>query len=43
VTGRVTLKQTDFEITPLSILGGGLQVQDRVEIRFAIRASRVLP
>jgi hypothetical protein len=43
VTGRVALEQTDFGITPLSILGGGLQVQNRVEIRFAIRASRVLP
>jgi hypothetical protein len=43
VTGRVALEQTGFGIVPLSILGGGLQVQDRVEIRFAIRASRVLP
>jgi hypothetical protein len=43
VTGRVALEQTNFGIAPLSILGGGLQVQDRVDIRFAIRASRVLP
>ncbi len=42
VTGRVTLAQTAFEITPFSILGGGLQVQDQVDVRFAIRA-RSLP
>ena len=42
VTGRVTLAQTAFEITPFSILGGALQVQDEVDVRFAIRA-RSLP
>jgi hypothetical protein len=38
VTGRVALAQTAFEITPFSILGGALQVQDQVEVRFAVRA-----
>ncbi len=38
VTGRVTLAQTAFGITPFSILGGALQVQDQVDVRFAIRA-----
>jgi len=38
VTGRVTLAQTDFGITPFSILGGALQVQDQVDVRVAIRA-----
>jgi hypothetical protein len=42
VTGRVTLAQTAFDITPFSILGGALQVQDQVDVRFAIRA-RSLP
>ena len=40
-TGVMTLKQTDFGIQPLSILGGALQVQDAVELRFAIRARAV--
>jgi hypothetical protein len=43
VTGKVALEQTSFGIVPLSILGGGLQVVDRVDVRFAIRASRVAP
>ena len=38
VDGRVALEQTSFGITPFSILGGALQVQDRVSVRFRIRA-----
>jgi hypothetical protein len=41
VDGRVALDQTSFGITPFSILGGALQVQDRVAVRFRIRARRV--
>jgi hypothetical protein len=41
VDGRVALEQTNFGITPFSILGGALQVQDRVAVRFRIRARRV--
>ena len=41
--GRVALKQTDFGITPLSVLGGAIQVQDEVHIRFAIRAASGIP
>jgi hypothetical protein len=41
VNGRVALEQTDFGIDPFSVLGGALQVQDRVEVRFVIRARRV--
>jgi len=41
VTGRMALKQTDFGIKPLSVLGGALQVQDEVELAFSIRARRV--
>ena len=37
--GRVALKQTDFGITPLSVLGGAIQVQDEVRVRFVIRAG----
>jgi len=43
VTGRVTLAQTAFEITPFSILGGALQVQDQVDVRVAIRARSLQP
>lgn len=38
-TGQFTLLQTDFGITPFAVLGGALAVQDRLELRFAIRAS----
>jgi hypothetical protein len=43
VSGSMSLAQSDFGITPLSILGGALQVQDRVELHFAIRATRLSP
>jgi hypothetical protein len=43
VTGRVTLAQTAFDITPFSILGGALQVQDQVDVRLAIRARGLQP
>jgi hypothetical protein len=39
--GRVTLEQSKFGIVPFSILGGALQVQDRVDVRFVIHAHRV--
>jgi hypothetical protein len=38
-SGRVALKQTDFGVTPLSVLGGAIQVKDEVDVRFAIRAD----
>lgn len=41
VSGRVALDQTAFGITPFTILGGAIQVLDRVDIRFRIRAQRV--
>jgi hypothetical protein len=40
VAGSLALDQTDFGITPLSLLGGAIQVQDRVNVRFSIRARR---
>jgi hypothetical protein len=41
VTGRLTLAQSDFAIVPLSILGGAIQVQDRVDLRFHVVARRM--
>ena len=41
VSGAVALDQTDFGIKPLSILGGAVQVRDRVDLRFTIRAARI--
>ena len=41
-SGRFSFDQSDFGITPFSILGGAIQVQDRVELRFQIRA-RIQP
>ena len=41
VSGRLSLNQTDFGITPFSILGGAIQVQDRVDLRFRIHARRM--
>lgn len=35
-TGRVTLKQTDFGITPIKIGGGAIRVKDPIEIIFEI-------
>lgn len=40
-TGRLALNQTDFGITPFSILGGAVAVQDRLDLQFTIRAQRV--
>ena len=41
VIGEATLAQTAFGIVPYSILGGALQVQDAVAIRFRVRARRM--
>lgn len=41
VSGRLMLNQSDFGIVPLSILGGAIQVQDELNLRFDIRARRV--
>ncbi|OGS92282.1 MAG: hypothetical protein A2Z95_00435 [Gallionellales bacterium GWA2_60_18] len=39
IDGRISLNQTDFGITPLAVLGGALQVQDRLDLRFHILAN----
>jgi len=40
IAGRLDLNQTDFGITPFSILGGAIAVQDRLGLSFRIRARR---
>ncbi|HEY8100731.1 MAG TPA: YceI family protein [Burkholderiaceae bacterium] len=40
VAGRLTLNQTDFGIVPYSVLGGAIQVQDRMDLRFRIVAKQ---
>lgn len=40
VTGAFDIRQSDFGITPFSILGGGLQVADTVRIRFHLVAAK---
>ncbi|OGI48361.1 MAG: hypothetical protein A2151_03980 [Candidatus Muproteobacteria bacterium RBG_16_65_34] len=39
--GRFSLRQTEFGITPYSLLGGALQVQDRIDLEFEVRARRL--
>ena len=39
VSGRMAFNQTDFGIVPFSVLGGALQVQDRLDLRFRILAG----
>jgi hypothetical protein len=38
-SGELTLKQSDFGITPFSVLGGALAVQDQLELRFELSAQ----
>jgi len=40
-TGVLKLLTSDFKITPFSILGGGLQVQDEIKVRFRIIAEKI--
>ena len=42
-TGVARLKQTDFGITPFSVGGGLLSVQDELEVRYRIVARRWTP
>ncbi len=39
-TGKVTLKQTDFGITPVKIAGGAVKVKDQIEVVLEIVPSR---
>lgn len=38
VSGTVNLKQTDFGLTPFSVMGGAMAVQDQMELRFVLVA-----
>ncbi len=40
-SGRLTILQSDFGITPMSIMGGALTVKDALELRFRIVARAV--
>ena len=40
VGGSFDINQSDFGIVPFSILGGAVQVQDRLSLRFRIRSRR---
>src|SRR6266700_1065033 len=41
VSGRLSFDQTDFGITPYSLLGGAIAVRNGVDLRFRIRARRL--
>lgn len=41
VDGAFSLRQSDYGMTPLSILGGGLQVLDQVDVTFKLQANQV--
>jgi YceI-like protein len=40
VSGELEFNQSDFGIVPFSILGGAVQVQDRLGLRFVLRAGK---
>jgi polyisoprenoid-binding protein YceI len=39
VKGTVVLKQTDFGLTPFSVMGGAMAVLDQMELRFDLNAG----
>ena len=41
VSGEFVIRQTDFGIEPLSVLGGAVRVEDAVPIRFTLHARRL--
>lgn len=42
VDGTFAVRQREFGITPLSVLGGALQVADELRVRFALHAVRAV-
>lgn len=42
ITGELSFDQSNFGIAPFSILGGAIQVQDRLELRFEVQANERL-
>ena len=41
VSGKLAFNQTDFGITPYSLLGGAIAVKDGLALRFLVRARRM--
>jgi hypothetical protein len=41
VSGKLAFNQSDFGITPYSLLGGAIAVKDGLQLRFSIRAKRI--
>ncbi len=39
-TGQFAVKQSELGLKPFSILGGALQVQDELKVKFTVRANR---
>lgn len=39
--GQFAVRQTDFGITPFSLLGGALRVEDRLDVAFELHAVRI--
>lgn len=40
-TGALSLKQTDFGITPMSVMGGAIAVEDQLDLKFQLLARRL--
>ena len=40
-SGTLTLRQTDFGMTPMSVLGGAILVEDALDLRFKLVARRL--
>jgi hypothetical protein len=43
ISGSFSFKQSSFGIEPFSVLGGGLRVEDTVEVSYSLVADRLLP
>ncbi|MGA7981755.1 MAG: YceI family protein [Chromatiaceae bacterium] len=41
VTGQLRIRQTEFGMTPYSVLGGSLKVKDELGLRFSLEAKRM--
>ena len=41
VSGAIQMDQSEFGIVPLSVLGGAIAVQDRIDMSYRIRADRM--
>ena len=39
-TGEFAVKQSDLGLKPFSVLGGALQVQDQMKVKFSVIAAK---